>query len=306
MKLSVNTGFLVNRYPSPRQWCEVINQLGVKNIQITADLFNPSYPDKILSKQVDEINKLKNDYGFTIYSAFTGAFTRVNHFCHPDEDVRNYWLNWFVRYADYASKIGVKRLGSHIGILSVPDNKTNRNFYRDICVTYWNKLYNEVSKFGIEELTWEHMSIEREQGHTQKDIDWLLRELSREGLPINLCLDPDHGDLSSSNNEDYEPYGLIEKYANFSSQLHLKQISKDKRKNSPFTTVFNKTGLVKANKVIKLLLDKIDKQKHRNFELILELNAREREPDDSNIVMDIQESLNYWKSALDDLSVEYE
>ena len=43
MKLSVNTGFLVNRYPSPEQWCRVIKDLKVNNIQITADLFNPSY-----------------------------------------------------------------------------------------------------------------------------------------------------------------------------------------------------------------------------------------------------------------------
>ena len=27
MKLSVNTGFLVNRYPSPRQWSEILDQI---------------------------------------------------------------------------------------------------------------------------------------------------------------------------------------------------------------------------------------------------------------------------------------
>ena len=34
MKLSVNTGFLVNRFPSPKYWTEVVSKLGVKNIQV--------------------------------------------------------------------------------------------------------------------------------------------------------------------------------------------------------------------------------------------------------------------------------
>ena len=65
---------------------------------------------------------MSNKFGFNVYSAFTGAFTRVNHFCHPDEKVREYWLEWFERYADYCSQIGAKKIGSHIGILSIPDN----------------------------------------------------------------------------------------------------------------------------------------------------------------------------------------
>ena len=53
------------------------------------------------------------------------------------------------------------------------------------------------------------MSISREQGHTCEDIDFLLGKLNDAEIPIKLCLDPDHGDLSSDKPEDYEPYGLI-------------------------------------------------------------------------------------------------
>ena len=184
-------------------------------------------------------------------SSFTGAFTRVNHFCHPDERVREFWLEWFERYAAYSSQIGSKKIGSHIGIMSIPDNLNSRKIFQNRCIEYWKRLSSIVKKYGIEELTWEHMSIPREQGHKCEDIDYLLEKLRNTDIPINLCLDPDHGDLTSQNSIDYEPYGLIKKYIQSSSQIHLKQTSLDKRKNGPFTNKNNKNGLIKADRVLE-------------------------------------------------------
>ena len=269
MKLSVNTGFLVNRYPSPEQWGKVIKDLQVNNIQITADLFNPNYPDYILDEQVNKINKLSNKYNFNVFSSFTGAFTRVNHFCHPNEKVREFWLDWFTRFAKYTSKIGAKRIGSHIGILSIPDNLNSRKNFQLRCVEYWKRFSAIAKKYGFEELSWEHMSISREQGHTCDDIDYLLNQLKGAEIPIKLCLDPDHGDLSSENKDDYEPYGLIKKYIAFANQIHLKQTTIDKRKNGPFIQSFNKNGLIKADLVLDYI-DKFNSLENDNLELILE------------------------------------
>ena len=58
---------------------------------------------------------MSNKFGFNVYSAFTGAFTRVNHFCHPDEKVREYWLEWFTKFAKYTSKLGSKELEVILG-----------------------------------------------------------------------------------------------------------------------------------------------------------------------------------------------
>ena len=305
MKLSVNTGFLVNRYPDPNQWSKIIKEIKIKNIQITADLFNPSYPDQVLEDQVRNINKLSEKYNFSVFSAFTGGFTRVNHFCHPSEIVREYWLGWFERFAKYTSKIGAKRIGSHIGILSIPDNSENRVIFQKRCIEYWKRFSSIAKGYGFEELSWEHMSIEREQGHTCEDIDYILKNLKETEIPIKICLDPDHGDLSSENTMDYEPYGLIKKYISEANQIHLKQTSMDKRKNGPFTEANNKNGLIKALKVLDYI-EKFHLQDSSNLELILELNAREREPDDSQIVEDIIESVDYWKKALNKKNINYE
>ena len=305
MKFSVNTGFLVNRYPSPDQWCLIIKELQVKNIQITADLFNPYYPDHILDEQVQSINQMSNKFGFNVYSAFTGAFTRVNHFCHPDEKVREYWLEWFTKFAKYTSKLGAKRIGSHIGILSIPDNLNSRSIFQSRCIEYWKRFSSIAKGFGFKELSWEHMSISREQGHTCEDIDFLLGELKNTDIPIKLCLDPDHGDLSSDKPEDYEPYGLIKKYISYANQLHLKQTTYDNRKNGPVIASNNEKGLIKAGKVLEFI-DKYNLPENEDLELILELNAREREPDDSEIVNNVRESVRYWEKALIEKNIMYD
>ena len=66
MKLSVNTGFLVNRYPSPSQWASIIDKLDVRYVQLTSDLFSPYYDNDILDKYVDQINDLQSKYDFSI------------------------------------------------------------------------------------------------------------------------------------------------------------------------------------------------------------------------------------------------
>ena len=59
------------------------------------------------------------------------------------------------------------------------------------------------------------------------------------------------------------------------------------------------------------LLDKerilaISKSDMLDDELVLEINAREREPDDSRVTKDILESLDYWREALYKMKIEYE
>ena len=85
----------------------------------------------------------------------------------------------------------------------------------------------------------------------------------------------------------------------------MKQTTKDKRKNGPFTYENNKNGLIKATKVINHI-KKYRLQDQQDLELILELNAREREPDDSTIIEDIKESLKYWRKAISESDLKYE
>ena len=74
--LSVNTGFLVNRYTDPKYWVkEVASSIGINKVQFTADLINPSLPDELIKKKVSETQSELEMHGVEVTSTFTGAFT---------------------------------------------------------------------------------------------------------------------------------------------------------------------------------------------------------------------------------------
>ena len=51
-RLGINTGFAVNRYPDLDELIYIIKKkLGLRYIQLTADLINPSLPSNIFNKQ---------------------------------------------------------------------------------------------------------------------------------------------------------------------------------------------------------------------------------------------------------------
>ncbi|SVD73891.1 uncharacterized protein METZ01_LOCUS426745, partial [marine metagenome] len=84
-RLGINTGFAVNRFSEPEEWTKICSQeLGIKYIQFTADMLNPSLPDNIITSNIDRITNSCEKYGLVIQSTFTGTFTRVNHLAHPD------------------------------------------------------------------------------------------------------------------------------------------------------------------------------------------------------------------------------
>ena len=61
-RLSINTGFAVNRYSEHEEWIRVISEAGANYAQLTADLINPMLGDKIITKQITEIKSACEKY----------------------------------------------------------------------------------------------------------------------------------------------------------------------------------------------------------------------------------------------------
>ena len=56
--LAINTGFAVNRYVEPESWVPIVGKkLGLKRVQLTADLINPVLPDKTIQSQLVRIKE---------------------------------------------------------------------------------------------------------------------------------------------------------------------------------------------------------------------------------------------------------
>ena len=87
LKLSVNTGFAVNRIIDNKKFIEFVkNKLRIRYIQPTSDWLSLFMDKKYSYKNISNLNKLMNKYDIKVNSCFTGAFTRLNHLAHPDKD----------------------------------------------------------------------------------------------------------------------------------------------------------------------------------------------------------------------------
>lgn len=296
-KLGINTGFAVNRYTDPKSWCELVSKCEVNNVQLTADLINPSLPDNIIKDQVSKINYFRKEFGIEISSTFTGAFTRLNHLTHPDKKIRNYWIDWFKKFADITVELGSDTMGSHFGILTTKEFNSSNLFKKrkDEAIKSWHQIASYGKKIGLKKIIWEPMSIGREFGETISKCSKLQFELNENApIPFKICLDVDHGDISSKNPNDYDPYVWLDEFCEQSPVIHLKQSSNNKSGHWPFTEEYNKTGKIIPDKVLSIL----NRKKIKNVDLILELSFKEREPWDSSIEFSLIESCKFWQSHL--------
>ena len=51
----------------------------------------------------------------------TGPYGRLNHFGHPDADVRRYYVDWFKTFADITADLGGDSIGTQFAIFTYSD-----------------------------------------------------------------------------------------------------------------------------------------------------------------------------------------
>jgi D-erythrulose 1-phosphate 3-epimerase len=296
-KLGLNTGFAVNRYSDSDSWTKLVNKCGINSVQFTADLLNPSLPQKIISSQLIKTRKNCQKYNIDVTSTFTGAFTRLNHLSHPEHEIRKYWVDWFKKFAEITVELQSTTMGSHFGILTAEDYSDSKLFEerKNQNIEHWHEIADYAKKIGVKTILWEPMSVGREYGETIEKCAILQKQLNTDSpLPFKICLDVDHGDLSSKNEDDTNPYKWLEKFAYDSPVIHLKQSSNNKSGHWPFTEEYNRDGKIVPKKIIEILNSK----NIQDVDLILELSFKEREPWDSSIEKSLIDSVNYWNKHL--------
>ena len=117
--------------------------------------------------------------------------------------------------------------------------------------------------------------------------------LDGSAIPIKICLDVEHGDVSSPNPDDTNPYAWLREFAVHSPLIHLKQ-SLQSGGQATFLPEYNAKGKVEPQKVIETLRE----AGCTEALLLLELSFREREPFDSRILDDLKASVEYWRTVV--------
>ena len=300
LRLSLNTNPLINRFAEVDDLVDTIaEKIRIGYVQLTPEFVNPSWPSAVIAKRIREFNRALTRNNVQVTSLMTSTYGRLNHMGHPDADVRRYYLDWFRTLADIAGELGAESIGSQFAVFTQKDwnDPVRREALIEIVIDCWREVAEHAKQAGLSYIYWEPMSVPREFGHTIAECRSFDARLAASGLalPFRMIVDIDHGDVTSSNPDDTDPYAWAAAFPVESPIIHVKQSSMNKGGHWPFTAQHNADGRIQPEKLIKTVMD----AGGTDNEICMELSFREREPTDGNVVEMIRESVAYWEPHID-------
>jgi hypothetical protein len=298
--LSLNTNPLVNRFAEADDLIGTIaEKIRIGYVQLTHEFVNPGWPAATIAKHERLFRRALERSGVKITSGMTGPYGRLNHFGHPDPDVRRYYVDWFKTFADISAGLGASGMGTQFAIFTYRDydDPARREELIQIAIDCWAEVAEHAKAAGLSYLFWEPMSVGREFGHTIAECRALDARLDKAGfaIPMKMMVDIDHGDVSSPNPDDTDPYAWARAFPTRSPIIHVKQSSMNKGGHWPFTAKYNADGRIQPEK----LLAAVREGGGTDNEICLELSFREREPADREVVEAIRESVAFWEPYID-------
>ena len=300
LSLSLNTNPLVNRFAEPDDLIETVaSRIRIRDLQLTHEFINPSWPASTLRRLTRDMGRALARTGVRVTSGMTGPYGRLNHFGHPDPEVRAYYLEWFRTFADVIADLGGRSIGTQFAILTYRDfdDPARRERMIDTALECWSQVAEHARAAGLDSIFWEPMSIGREFGETIPACLGLQERIMDAGLPLPMWMmaDIDHGDVTSDDPDDYDPYAWARAVPPVSPIIHIKQSLMDKGGHRPFTAEYNARGRIQP----RPLLEALREGGAKDNEICLELSFKEREPDDRRVVADIAESVAFWAPHID-------
>lgn len=300
LTLSLNTNPLVNRFADPDDLIETVaRDLKIRDLQLTHEFINPSWPAPVIRRLTRQMDAALKRTGVRITSGMTGPYGRLNHFGHPDADVRRYYIDWFKTFADITADLGGTSVGTQFAIFTYKDfdDPARRDELISIAIDCWAEVAEHARVAGLSYVFWEPMSIGREFGETIEASMSLQKRLTETNMavPMWMMADIDHGDVTSTNPDDFDPYAWARAVPSVSPIIHIKQSLMDKGGHRPFTAEFNAKGRIQPAP----LLEAFAAGGAKDNEICLELSFKEREPNDRQVVSQIAESIAFWAPHID-------
>jgi len=300
LTLSLNTNPLVNRFADPDDLIETVaRDLRIRDLQLTHEFINPSWPTPVTQRLTKTMMAALARTGVRVTSGMTGPYGRLNHFGHPDAEVRRYYVEWLKTFADITADLGGTSVGTQFAIFTYRDydEPSRREALIERAIACWAEVAEHAKRAGLEFIFWEPMSVGREFGETIPAALALQERLSAANMaiPMKMMADIDHGDVTSLDASDYDPYAWARAVPKISPIIHIKQSLMDKGGHRPFTAAFNAQGRIQPESLLKALAQggAVDN------EICLELSFKEREPNDREVIAQIAESISFWAPHID-------
>jgi hypothetical protein len=276
--LGVNNGFALKNWPEPMAWAEIIAEdLGLKEVQFSFDLLDPTLPEPGRSALCLEIGRAAGKYGLSLRSTFTGLIVYAqNHLAHPNFWHRNQAWHWFESALEVTSMLGAEATGGHVGAMSAADfaDPVRRSFLRKTMIEAVRELTYLAVRLGQEYFLWELMPTPREFPHTPEEALELMKE-ANEGaaVPVRICFDLGHA-CSYDLKKPGDPHAWLEKLL-------------------PYTPEYSRKGIVKPKRVIEI----VKSSPLKRVDLVFELGHALDSPD-QKIIDDHKASVEAWAKWL--------
>jgi sugar phosphate isomerase/epimerase len=295
LTLSLNTNPLVNRFADPDDLIDTVaRDLRLRDLQLTHEFINPSWNADTIRRLTRQMDRALQRTGVRVTSGMTGPYGRLNHFGHPDAEVRRYYVDWFKTFADIIGDLGGQSVGTQFAIFTYKDydDPVRREELIKIAIDCWAEVADHAKDAGLSYVFWEPMSIGREFGETIEACLALQHRLTAANMsvPMWMMADIDHGDVTSENPDDYDPYAWARAVPKVSPIIHIKQSLMDKGGHRPFTAAFNAKGRIQPKPLLKAFAEGGAVEN----EICLELSFKEREPNDREVIPQIAESIAFW------------
>jgi hypothetical protein len=300
LTLSLNTNPLVDRFADLDDLVDTVaHDLRIRDLQLTHEFVNPSWPASVVRRLTRQMAAALARTGVRVTSGMTGPYGRLNHFGHPDREVRRYYVDWFKTFADITADLGGVSVGSQFAIFAFKDfdDQARREELTQIAIDCWSEVAEHAKAAGLRYIFWEPMSVGREFGETIAQCMKLQARLTSANMavPMWMMADIDHGDITSPNPDDYDPYAWARAVPAVSPIIQIKQSLADKGGHRPFTAEFNSRGRIEP----QLLLQAFAEGGAVDNEICLELSFKEREPNDRLTIPQIAESVRFWTPYID-------
>ncbi|MCF3973495.1 sugar phosphate isomerase/epimerase family protein [Paracoccus salsus] len=300
LTLSLNTNPLVNRFAEPDNLIDTVaRDLRIRDLQLTHEFINPSWPAPVIRRLTRQMGAALARTGVRVTSGMTGPYGRLNHFGHPDRDVRRYYVDWFRTFAGIIADLGGTSIGTQFAIFTYRDydDRARREELIGIAIDCWAELAEHAKAAGLEWIFWEPMSVGREFGETIAECRALQARLTAAdmAIPMWMMADIDHGDVTSPDPDDFDPYAWARAVPRLSPIIHVKQSLMDKGGHRPFIAEFNARGRIQP----RPLLAAFAEGGAQDNEICLELSFKERDPNDREVIPQIAESVAFWAPHID-------
>jgi len=300
LTLSLNTNPLVNRFADPDDLIDTVaRDLRIRDLQLTHEFVNPGWPAAVIRRLSRQMAAALARTGVRVTSGMTGPYGRLNHFGHPDRDVRRYYVDWFKIFADITADLGGLSVGTQFAVFTYKDfdDLERREEMIRIAIDCWAEVAEHAKAAGLRYVFWEPMSVGREFGETIAECMSLQARLTAADMavPMWMMADIDHGDVTSANPDNFDPYAWARAVPRVSPIIHIKQSLMDKGGHRPFTGEFNARGRVQPEPLLRAFAE----GGATDNEICLELSFKEREPNDRQVVPHIAESVAFWAPYID-------